>query len=909
MLTATHAADGSTPDDSRTAITRGTTISRYLVVGRIGAGAMGVVYSAYDPELDRKLAVKLLKQDPHRPASRESKLRLLREAQALARLSHPNIIAVFDTGTHGEDVFIAMEFVQGETLTAWLRASQRRPATILQAYLAAGEGLAAAHAAGLIHRDFKPDNVLIGEDGRVRVADFGLARPVDAGVSTQPNPDDITMARPAADALGAGITQAGSIVGTPAYMAPEQHFGLAPDAASDQFSYCVALWEALAGERPFAGDTYAELAMAITRGDIRSTSAARPIPRRIRRVLLRGIATRPDDRWPSMSALLDVLRAREWFQHPGILAIAGLIAAATATMTAGWLLQSEQGSSCQSRAGAVHQAWNDDARAAVKAAITGTGVHYAGETWGLVEDNMNRWAERWFQSEYNACITLSRGDRLEQAGAECRVEHLRTFNSIVEALRLTNSASVENAVLSTLSLPSMALCADPRWLTSVIKPPEDAETQEQVDALRERIAYAYALTYTSQRKDGVAVAREIGEAAVRIEYLPLRAEALFLLGHKLVEAGEYKEAQQRLEDAYFLAGSGSYDNLALKAAIRLAFTRGYYLAKFEEGLSWARHAQMLMTRLHLEASPSAAWLEDTLGSVLIQKGDYDGAIEHLERAIAMRERIDGPESEPLSVPLANLGNALFRKGRYEEALAHYQHMYAIKVRHFGEDHPALQEGNINLGATAAILGEYDDALRHCQRGVRAARLLADQPGLGEAQGCMAHALYGKGLLDEAAEQYREAIEVFVRYIGDKHPNTAIARANLGEVLHADSQLDLAEAQYQQALDALEPMYGRENFIVASVSAGLGRVRVSQRRFTEARALLDPAVDVLARGEDLVELGKAELALAQALHGLAAESSRVRELAERARADLQRAGKPGGRELSAADDWLAKNLAN
>ncbi|MEM6994111.1 MAG: serine/threonine-protein kinase, partial [Myxococcota bacterium] len=235
----------------RAGLELGRVFGRYVVLQHIGAGGAGTVYAAYDPELNRKVALKVLNDE--RPRSRQ---RLMREAQAIAKVTHPNIVAVHDVGTHQGRVYIAMEFVDGFTLRRWLAVKTRPWQDVLDKLNAAGEGLAAAHDAGLVHRDFKPDNVLVDRAGRVVVLDFGLARRAStAGDSRQSEEDqqiDAMLRTPRHTPLDINITGAGALMGTPAYMAPEQHLRQRVDARTDQFSFCVVFWEALYGERPFA---------------------------------------------------------------------------------------------------------------------------------------------------------------------------------------------------------------------------------------------------------------------------------------------------------------------------------------------------------------------------------------------------------------------------------------------------------------------------------------------------------------------------------------------------------------------------------------------------------------------------------------------------------------------------------
>ncbi|HEX3761334.1 MAG TPA: protein kinase [Kofleriaceae bacterium] len=292
----------------------GARFGRYVVLDWLGAGGMGVVYSAHDPDLNRKVALKVLRNDgDDRLPFRDL---LLAEAQAMAQLAHPNVVTVFEVGSVDDRVFLAMELIEGQTLAGWLRASRRKPGEILAMFVAAGRGLAAAHAAGLIHRDFKPDNVLVGNDGRVCVTDFGLARP--APLSTDSAPRDPS------DPAAARAPQTG-LAGTLAYMAPEQYLGRSVDARADQFSFAVGLYEALYGERPSASPPVSGDPPAVT------TPLLRGVPVALRQTLLRALRRDPDERYPSITELLAALtppprRAR----HLAVAAIASLVGAALA---------------------------------------------------------------------------------------------------------------------------------------------------------------------------------------------------------------------------------------------------------------------------------------------------------------------------------------------------------------------------------------------------------------------------------------------------------------------------------------------------------------------------------------------------------------------------------------------------
>ncbi len=277
----------------------GAVIGRYRLERQLGAGGMGVVHAAFDPDLERRVALKVLRTS----GTEDGQKRLLREARAMARLAHANVIVVHEVGSADDRDYVAMELIDGETLADWLRREKRARAAVLDAFVAAGRGLAAAHAEGIIHRDFKPHNVLRSHKGRIVVTDFGLARE-----ATLAAPDERTAPATTTSSALSALTATGSVIGTPAYMAPEQWDGGAVTQATDQFGFCVALWEALTGERPYRGPTVEDLRTQVAAGP--QALDASKIPRRLRTTLLRGLDPDPAKRWPSMDALLrHLLRA------------------------------------------------------------------------------------------------------------------------------------------------------------------------------------------------------------------------------------------------------------------------------------------------------------------------------------------------------------------------------------------------------------------------------------------------------------------------------------------------------------------------------------------------------------------------------------------------------------------------
>ena len=356
----TQDSDGSPVGAARDVADR---YGRYVVLSRLGAGGMGEVFAAWDPELDRRVALKRLQVDDGREAHRA---RLIREAQAMARLRHPNVVAVHDVGSRKGEVFIAMEFVDGQTLRQWTKDEHTWQQTV-DVYVQAARGLAAAHAEGLVHRDFKPDNAMVDREGRVQVLDFGLVAAVgDVSEERRPRPDED-------DPLTTPLTATGTLMGTPAYMAPEAFEGGTVDARSDQFALCVGLFEALHGHRPFAGASFAVLYQRVTGGKLEPESD-RMVPPWLKQVVRRGLSTDPDDRFASMDDLIAALG-----QDPGrtrrrrvVMSMGALVV--TSAVGAAWWVSGAPERRCADADAPVSEVWNDARRADLAAAFVATGL-------------------------------------------------------------------------------------------------------------------------------------------------------------------------------------------------------------------------------------------------------------------------------------------------------------------------------------------------------------------------------------------------------------------------------------------------------------------------------------------------------------------------------------------------------
>ncbi|PCC71974.1 Serine/threonine protein kinase [Nannocystis exedens] len=638
-------------------------IGRYYPLERLGAGGMGIVYAAYDPDLDRKVALKLLRPDR---TEGHAAARLLREAQAQARISHPHVVQIHDTGLIDGELFLAMEFVRGADLRTWLARGPHGLEARLQAFLAAGRGLAAAHDAGLVHRDFKPENVMVGDDGRVRVTDFGLARQHDA-------PDE---PRRGGTALDLVLTASGDQIGTPAYMSPEQHLGLPVDARSDQFSFCVALWEALYGRRPFRGDTPVTTAAAVLKGELLAPPADARVQPAIEAALRRGLSGQPEQRFPDMPALLAALEPkpprarRRWF-------FAGVVGLATAGGLALALTRGPAEAPCSGSATALAGAWDPDRRAALAGALHGT------DAPARVLAGLDAWAGAWTEGHRDACLDHQRGEQssaLLDGRMRCLERRRKALSAAVTALA-ADPAGLDAAQMLA-RLPQPAICGDPDYVLADVPPPEDPALARAVEAVEAQLAGARA----HQHGDDLAGALAQAEAAVaeahRLGHRPLLAEALLTLGTIRMNLNDPYTARADLREALAEAVQARRDDLAAEAHAR----RLYLVGVLGGDVAAALDAAPLMLALAGRAPEPHAALGlayNNLGAVHDARGDRSAAAAATARALV--EMTASPQQDPLE-----LGNAMINAAMTTEAAderrARLRGALALFTDHLGPHH-------------------------------------------------------------------------------------------------------------------------------------------------------------------------------------------------------------------------------
>jgi tetratricopeptide (TPR) repeat protein len=860
-------------------------IGRYHILSRVGAGGMGVVYAAYDPDLDRRVAIKLLHNDTSEPGSRsDGRSMLLREAKAMAKLSHPHVVAVHDVGVHGGAVYVAMEYVHGQTVAEWIAGGARAWPEVVRVFIAAARGLAAAHAAGLVHRDFKPANVLLANDGAVKVSDFGLARWRDDAQRDRGPTEEAAIVR-AAIASGSGgsshdpPTQAGVVMGTPAYMAPEQHLGLPIDARSDQFSFCVALHEALYGTRPFTSAAPSALAMDIVEGRVPEAPAGTKVPTWLREVLLRGLEPDPELRHPSMNAIIALLerdpsarRRRMGFMAGGV----GLVGVATL----GVLMVGPRATPCGDMGAHLVGVWDSDTREQVQSAIFATGVGFAQSTWERVERRLDEYTDAWLAQRTDACVaTRVRGDQSEallDLRMACLDGRLRGVRALVTVLAEADETVVGNAVVATAGLAPLAACEDTEAVRKGGHTPDDPQLRDSLAQLDQRLADAEQRGHAGKYPEALALARTVVEDAEAIGFAPMIARASRRRGWLEHTNGDDPRAEETLSAAYFQAVRLRDDALAGQAAIELVTVVGEFLHRADDGRRWAEHAAA-----HADASGDAvqqAAVAHALAGVALREGKYDEAERLASAALRQREELLGEDDEDLLASLNTLGLVAIETGKFADARNYFERMIALAEPTLGADHPELAKPMNNLANIAWREGKYEQAKASFERALQLQRaaLGDDHRNVAQLENNLAAVALSTGHHAEAEERFERALAIWRAALGDDHPLIADALNNLAVVAVARGKPDLARERDEHALAIREKTMPPDHPGLAQNLINLGTDYYRLGRYAEARVLherglaiyekkLDPSHDDIALGltalaNDMMELGDVDDAL-------------------------------------------------
>jgi serine/threonine-protein kinase len=890
-----------------------TLAGRYTVLNRLGQGGMGEVVAVYDSRLDRRVALKLLRRDWDPGLSQHDlETRMLREAQAMARLSHPNVVAIYDVGTLEDGaIFIAMEMVEGQTLRHWSDQAPHTWRETLDVYLEAGRGLAAAHEAGLVHRDFKPENVLVGKDGRVRVTDFGLAR---AGTTAPPVASSNTPLPLPPGALDSPLTLQGTLLGTPRYMAPELLRAGPADARSDLFAFCVALYEALYRQHPFSGATQAESTAAQLEGRVKPPPAHTDVPGWVERTLVQGLradaAQRPASMQKLVAALEVDLDARRRARRRKTALVALVTGLAGLTLWSA-LLHPEQEPGCASMERRLTGTWDETVKARMKRAFLGTRLPYAQDTFTRTASLLDGYTGTWVRMRTEACEALQEPSpgKLDVLKVDCLERRRGQLRELTELFaRGPDRDNLSKAVQVVQSLPPLSACADVKALTATVPLPEEPSVRAAVETLRVQVDRLAALRMAGQYREALAPSEELLPRVEQVGYGPLVAQALYEAASLKDQGGDYAGAEALARRAILVAAR-SKDRVMVAKAWTLLFREvGWRQARYQEaqGLTLAMESAV-------EVADDDETRADSLNDQAIafqEMGRYEEARGLYERALELRRNVLGPEHPKVISALNNLGVALGALGKYEEARAAYEQALSLRRKTLGPDNPLVANSYSNLGTALGQLGKHEEArdLYEHALAIRKNALGPEHPDVATSRNNLAVALDALGRYEEARKELESALAIREKLLKPEHPDIANTLNNLGNAFRGLGRYEEARRRLERALVLREKVLGADHPDVATTLNDLGQVLRLLKKYPEARSR---HVRALAIQEKALEAGHPDIALS--LNGLGnvlrdlGKYEEARALHERALALREKALGPGHPLVAESRETLARTL--
>ncbi len=881
-------ATGPTPKLDRPPLRKGDSLGRYVIISVLGSGGMGVVYGAYDPDLDRRVAIKLLRIGDGSRTDTYGRGRLIREAQSLAKLAHPNVITVHDVGEHDGRVFVAMEFIGGPTLKTWLDARPRGPQEVLDVMRRAGRGLVAAHAKGMVHRDFKPDNVMLELDAggvrpeRVLVMDFGLASPAGSKGSGSPDLDlDTSGGSLSSMEKVANLTRTGAVMGTPAYMAPEQHAGAATDARTDQFSFCVTLYEALYGRRPFEGDSLPVLTANTMRGKVLPPPPKSGVPRWLFDVVRRGLSVKPSARWGSMGELLDALdrdptRARR--RVVALAAVGGLFGLGYLGFD---LAEKRRLSECEATAATIDDVYRPDVAQRIEEAFSATKLDFAEDTWARLEPLLKARADEWRDARYEACADQQLAANLRDAQDDCFELNRQAFIDELDDLANADKNRVSTALGRSLQRVPLR-CLDENWLRHRPPLPQDPEARAEVFAIRRDLARAATLRGSGRYEEAMSLSDDALARAQQREQTSLIAAGHLSRARTLSALGRSADAETAYEEAFFVARANDYVETARGAAHQLMHLTAQERNDLRNARRWARHARTLPTddsgpldeadyainlariefvaghyaeaiehfetaeKIYVEhlslGSPQALSAIQGKASAYAEFGKHEEAIEAIEATLATSESVFGARSPSAAEAHNTLGAALINQHRFDEARTHLE--TAVEIYETNGLDGLLGSPLDNLVTVAIASRDTDNALKLSERAVAFRKRTTPEghPTVGNALFNYAQVLGDVGRYDESIAAYTEALGIYERSLGKAHPRVADTLYNVAIAVDEAGEHERALQMYQRSLEIRRDSLSPDHPHLVWSALGIANVAIQLERFGLARDALEPFVE-------------------------------------------------------------------
>ncbi|MGO8994907.1 MAG: protein kinase domain-containing protein [Polyangiaceae bacterium] len=890
-------------------LTPGTVLDRYTVLEKLGSGGMAEVYAAYDAKLDRRVALKLLLR-----VEEGFEARLLREAQAMARLSHPNVVAVFDTGQVRDRTFLTMEIVLGTTLRKWQKGRPWRE--VLKAHVQAGRGLAAAHAAGLVHRDYKPDNVLVSDAGAIKVTDFGLARPFGDGgplshLPVSVTPSELSSASGSTPALETPMTEAGALVGTPGYMAPEQYTGEGIDARTDQFAFCVALFDALYGHKPFAGRGMRELSKATLLGEIREPPKGSPVPARLLRVLHRGLSLDREARYPSMDALLGDLTRDPLRQRLVALGVAGAIGVVALSATvAARVAASRQAQLCAGSDAEVSEVWNPALEQRIESALLATGVPYAADTWRRtrqqIDDHLAKWKSAYVQTCEATRIHQTQSEPVMTLRMACLEQDREEVHALAQVLAGADRTVASKALEAAMGLPPVDRCKDVVSLTAVEPEPHDPAIRAEIAAMRKELAAIIASRSAGLSNAARARAEPLLVRARAVGYAPIVAQVLFVLARAKADASApADELLAAGAEAEHLADRGRDD--ATRADIATGLVQWTAEAgRFADAERWSAVADAALARRASDDARKQAWLE-AMGMLRDHQGRFEEAVSFDREALEAARRAGGDERLASAERMLAFGEVSV--GHREEARRLAEEADAAIVRAMGPEHPMRMEF---LSARAFTAGESGDHLLSLdlnrQAIALAERVAPDDSELALMENNVCAELTVAGQCAEALRYCRKSVDQGIRVSGPDSVGVSYSYSSTGDALVCLHRYDEAASAFVSSMGIHERTANEREPCYVHSLLGLAKVKLATGHARDALAPLEKALAISTSAEGGLSLQEEDAAavrftLAKALWETGKRTPRIAELASAAAKIDEGAGHDG-----AAGDvkaWLAE----
>lgn len=891
------------------AVATGELIDRYVVLSRLGEGGSGEVFAAFDPVLDRKVAVKVLRNED---VSGDA---LVREGRMLAKLSDPHVVTIHDVGLSDARAYLAMELLEGPSFDAWCaeRRADGRWGEIVSALRSIGRGITAAHAAGIVHGDLKPSNVLVDEQDRVKVSDFGIARALEGGHAEEGG-------------------RASRLVGTPAFMSPEQHDLAFPDPRSDQYSFCLLGWVALTGRLPFevgntlevegttgeidppvdaklrtlAGTCFPSVeALAVAKQAPLDIASADRAPSNAVAVLRRGLSVSPEERWSSMAEVVDALATPEQGARKlvGVAVVAGLGAVAVAA--AG---QSKQDDPvCQGASEHLREVWDDDARGSAEAAFGSVDNPLARDTWPLVRERLDTYAQSWVDQHRDACEATSVRKEQSPEALDLRMSCLHQAKT---ALKMTgrvladaDEGVVEAAPKLVAGLPPLARCEDLEALRTEMPEPDDPQTVASLAATRERLAEVRALTLAGKEAKALQIALEVHEEAAAIGYVPLSVDVARFLAHLHLDEAQVEEAKsvavQGLDQAIAagawqkaarlavtltsvsdrqeqtqaatvyaqlatsLANRPGADTSLRSRTLHAQAVAAHVNSRFEEALAKDLEALEVAETAYEPSNPQLAIVQSNLANRFANMGNFGGGMPYAEAAAATFATAYGPRHPQTLQARAKVAMLLARSGKLTEAETVLRETLALNLEMRPPEHYDVQLTRNTLANVLSLLGRHAEAEEQFRLDLAAQEKTKGLDTVSAAMtiASIATAQLEQGEVEEAVEGYARALEISKRNLpaghsklGGMHDNYGNALASLGRYEDAREQIEKGLAIYVADLGPDHLFLSNSHFNLAGVLASLKDSEGALVQFERAVAIREAALEDDNPSLALVRLG-------------------------------------------------------